>query len=160
MEFWLICLQNRDSKNEGTAISQVRFCPDHAPMGLNKMLGNCQAQPGSTAAAGFIGFIKALENPDEIVRWNSFSGIFDGELNMAVLPGNTDINTAAGWGELDGVVNEINKDLLYPAAIRVDLRQVWLAFHCQVNAGAFGLQAQPLYRFGCQLAGFGWFEFE
>src|SRR5271165_5040241 len=94
------------------AVANFAFHPDPPTMPFNEMLGDGQAQTGSTHLARTcnIHAVKALKNPGLLRLWNPDTGVGNREHHFAAFDARTDHDSPAGRSVLDRVVQQILQD--------------------------------------------------
>src|SRR6266404_3453266 len=87
----IILLHHRQQNAKCRALVWLAFQTEHAAVLLYDSAGDRQAQPG----AAFFGREKWLEQPADVLRWNSGAGVLNGHTQ---LPGAARLARAAGCG--------------------------------------------------------------
>ena len=90
-----------------------------------------QAHAFFIKATGFIRFIKPLEDFPQVSPGDSLTAVADGKVHPAIFFPDGDGDIAALVGKFNGIVHQIEDDLMNPVRIRfhTDFRQVFQAAH-------------------------------
>ena len=73
------------------------------------------------AKTGVVGLLEG-EHPGQVVFRDADPGIRHRHNKAAAVDSSGDDDASAGWGELDGVVNEVDQDLLQPGFVSRNAR--------------------------------------
>src|SRR3990167_3682022 len=100
-------------------LSQFAFHKDFPPLGLDQMFYNRQPQSGPAGGAGPAGGsrpglvdpIKALKNARQIFRRNADSSVPYRKFHPLPVLNGGNLNDAPFRGVLDGIINEVGKNL-------------------------------------------------
>jgi len=116
-------LQGKIHRNRGP-LADFGADADVASMRFHNPLGNAQAQP---AAFHFVivrrvTAIKALEDARKLLGRNARTGVCYHQLGRPILPGQGQVNLPLGLGVLDGVVGEVEQQLLQAMAVPLHQR--------------------------------------
>src|ERR1700690_123897 len=132
----------RDGEGELRAAADFAFDPEAAAVGFDDVLGNGETEPCAACFPGprCIHAVKALEYSLLIGKRNADAGISDRDESFASAGGSGDGDASACHGVLDGVVEEILKDLAKQASIAANQGKPGGNIDRQGNLFAAGFQ--------------------
>src|SRR5581483_985329 len=101
-------------KNESGAFPRLALRDDLSPVGLHDVLHDRQSQAGSAEVArtGPVDPVKTLEDPGEIFLRNADPAVLDFDFDPALFLGSLNLDRSLFRGVFDGVLQQINKNLI------------------------------------------------
>ena len=150
-----------DLQGEGRAFARHRRHRERTPQQACQFLRNAQPQPGAAIAPRNrpVRLLEGLEQPLQLVRGNADAGIADRDAHIrhviGLLRGLRLDGDAAGFGELDGIGQQVEEDLPQAGLVRADpLRHGLVNMQIQresLVAGARGPHLPGLLQQGAQV---------
>src|SRR5947209_9703580 len=119
-------------------------------MGLHDPAGYRQAQADAAGVtvAGLLATEEAVEHAWLVFGGDTFAGVFNRHLDVAVLALHADANLAARRGVAHGVLDEIRDDALHARSVERERREIVAAGHAQSDALLLGPYSETVDRIG------------
>ena len=137
--------QRQHHRHRGALVDPARH-HEVAAVERDQRLHDRQAKPGAlvTALIGLAGLEERIADPLQIVGGDADAGVDHAQRQMRPFHRGRHRDGAAAFGELDGVGNQIEHDLLEGAQIAVHLRQIVGRAGDEVDAVVARLQRQQI----------------
>src|SRR5438045_4046689 len=110
----MVAIGKRERKVKRGADAGLALHPDSPAVDLYKRLGDRQTEPDSSVA---LQLPEPIPDPWQLVRRNSWPGVGDGAMHIAVHARHPYENRTRLRSELYGVANQVGDDLMHAIAV-------------------------------------------
>ena len=106
------------------ALIHDAVCPDLPAQCLDHMLGDGEPQARPDGRPRLVHLVEPLEDARQVILRDARASVGHGEVREPAIWHHADLDLAAGRGELDGVVDECQQDVLHAGTVGQDRGQV------------------------------------